>query len=272
MYKYFSHNGKLLPIEQAVVGLTDIEYSYGFGVYETIRVSHGKAVFGHDHCLRLMKSASIIGLEHQFTADQVMKNIEDLLTRLSLTAANLKILLIGGPDKDTANLYIMALNPLFPDRKLYKSGAHCILEPCERLFPQAKTLNMLPSYLAYRKAKVAEAYDALLVNRDGNITEGTRTNFFGLTGKTIYSAPEADILLGVTRDHVIKVAEQNGFKLIHKGIAVADLSTFEAAFLTSTSTKIMPIRTAGTNKWDKVSPELVKLMQAFDKFLETGSI
>ena len=54
---------------------------------------------------------------------------------------------------------------------------------------------MLQSYLAYRKAKEADCYDALLINMEGCITEGTRTNFFCIKEKTITTPPESEILL-----------------------------------------------------------------------------
>ncbi len=59
-FTYFSHNGLVLPAEQATVPLASIEYSYGFGVYETIRVSHGKPKFVDEHSARLMTSAEVL--------------------------------------------------------------------------------------------------------------------------------------------------------------------------------------------------------------------
>lgn len=129
-FSHFSHNGQLLPIEQAVIPLSSVEYSYGFGVYETIRVTKGEVHFIDEHCQRLMVSASIIELEHNFDPSFVKSCIEELIQKLNADACNLKVLLIGGPTKEIANLYILALNPLFPDRKLYKTGGHCLCEWC----------------------------------------------------------------------------------------------------------------------------------------------
>ncbi len=265
-YDYFSHNGELLPIEQAVVPLGSVEYSYGYGVYETIRVSGGTPNFASDHCRRLMASADCIGLKHPFSAEFVQACIAELVQKMAIDTCNLKILLIGAPTTEAANLDIMALNPLFPDRKLYKHGAHCITVAYERTYPNAKTLNMLPSYLAYRQAKASGAYDALLIDRGGNITEGTRTNFYGLRGETIVSAPKADILPGVTRSNVLNIARQNGFAVVEEQIALANVAQFDAVFLTSTSTKIMPIRSIDETIWQEVpSPKLKELMLCYEK-------
>ena len=134
-YKYFSHNGEVLPVEQAVVPLSRIEYSYGFGVYETIRVVKGKAHFVDEHTARLMKSAQTIELEHKFAPDRIAISIDKLIAKNKIDSCNLKILLIGGPSSAEATLDIICLNPLFPDRKLYRDGIKCVTYKYERQFP-----------------------------------------------------------------------------------------------------------------------------------------
>jgi branched-chain amino acid aminotransferase len=270
-YKYFSRNGTLLPATQAVVSLDDVQYSYGFGVYETIRVAKGSGRFLKEHCQRLMESARIIGLPHPFSAEFVAQSAEALTAKNEIESCNLKVLLIGGPTPEAATLNIICLNPLFPDRKLYKEGVHTITKEAERPFPHAKTLNMLPSFLAYREAKAADAYDALLINRHGCVTEGTSTNFFVLKDRVIFSPKEADILLGVTRDNVLKVARKNGFKVVEQDLKLADTKYYDhydSLFLTSTYSKIMPIRSVDRHVWGPPSEPLRELMVAFNKFLD----
>lgn len=268
-YPYFSHNGKILPIEQAVVPLSSVEYSYGFGVYETIRVTRGCLLFLEQHAQRLMDSAEAISLTHTFSAESVQIAARQLIEKTQADACNLKILLIGGSTAETANLYLQCLNPLFPDRKLYTQGANATTKHYEREFPQAKTLNMLPSYLAYRAARAAGAYDALLINRQGCITEGTRTNFLALKDRLIVSPPEAGILPGVMRQAVIKVASQNGFKMIERAIKLDTVSDYDGTFLTSTSSKIMPLKTIDNYSWQAITPELQELMLALNHYLDT---
>jgi branched-subunit amino acid aminotransferase/4-amino-4-deoxychorismate lyase len=263
-YSYFSRDGEVLPVEQAVVPLGDIHYAYGFGVYETVRVSQGKPRFLEAHCQRLMGSAEIIGLEHTFSPEFVAKSAQNLIIKNEVENCNIKILLLGGSAPEKASLHMLCLNPRYPDRKLYKQGAHTITKELERPFPHAKTLNMLPSYLAHREAKVAGAYEALLVDRHGCITEGTSTNVFALKARTIFSPPEADILLGVTRDNVLKVAKQNGFTIEEKELKLTDVAHYDNLFLTSTSAKIMPVRSVDKHIWKELSPALKELMQQFD--------
>jgi branched-chain amino acid aminotransferase len=267
-YKYFSRNGDILPIEQAVVPLGSIEYSYGFGVYETIRLSGSVIYFLEEHCQRLLESARLIALPHTFSADFAARSVRQLVDKLETETCNLKVLLIGGSTPEAATLYIMGLNPLFPDRKLYTDGAATITYQYERDFPHAKTLNMLSSYLAYRQARAAGAYDALLVNRNACVTEGTRTNFFGLKDRVIVTPPEDAILLGVTRGHVLEVARQNDFEILERDIPLTDIGDYDACFLTSTSSKILPIRSIDGHTFGRPTAPLKELMQAFDQFLK----
>ena len=266
-YDYFSRGGKILPIGQAMMPLGNVAYSYGFGVYATIRLSKGKLYFLDEHCQRLMNSAAIIGLDHPFTAAQVKAAAKELIAQNKAETCNLKILLIGGQAKDDATLDILCLNPLFPDRKLYKQGAACVTYRYQRNFPGAKTLNMLPSYLAYRSAKQAGAYDALLINRDGCVVEGTRTNFLALKGRTIVSPPAKDILPGVTRRHVLEVARQTGFQVVEKDIKLTAIGDYDTACLTSTSSKILPIRVIDNHDFGMPTAVLKELVLGFDRLL-----
>lgn len=266
-FHFFSRNGELLPTSDAHVPLSSIEYSYGFGVYETVRVIKAQPYYIEDHLERLMESARLIGLEHSYQSARLKQYVTDLIKANDVDTCNIKILLIGGRTSDDSTLYIECLNPLFPDRKLYKTGAKLISYHYERAFPHAKTLNMLQSYLAYREARKSDAYDALLINNEGYVTEGTRTNIFFMKGTSIYSPPEKDILLGVTRKIVLKVAKEGGFTVMERNIRLDDINEFDAAFITSTSTGVMPISQIDDDHLN-ISDAFKEFKQKFDSYIE----
>ena len=268
-YRFFSKNGEILAVEQAVIPLSSIEYQYGFGVYETVRVTNKVPYFLQEHLERFKESARIIGLEHPFSKPFIKNAVSELIEKNEVGTCNLKLLLIGGKIKEDASLYILCLNPLFPDKKLYKDGVHCITYSYERAFPHAKTLNMLESYLAYRKARKAGAYEALFVNGEGDITEGTRTNFFALKGKTLYTPPEHDILLGVTRKAVLHIAQRNGFSVEEARLRPEETSEYDSAFLTSTSSKILPVQSIDSHTLKIPPASLRELMSHFEEFLSS---
>lgn len=247
--------------------MRSIPYAYGFGVYETIRVKNNNILFLSDHILRLKRSAKIIKLEHPFLEKKIEKYAIDFVHKLKSETFNLKILLIGASEKKDATLYIMASSPLFVDKKLYQNGVQTITIAQERMYPQAKTLNMLGSYLAYKEAKEKGCYDALLVNKKGNITEGTRTNFFTIKGNTIYSPFEKNILLGVMRKHVLDIAKLSGWKVEEKNIPLESLALYDGAFLTSTSIKILPIKKIDNFEYKEIPNSLKKLLLIFDTYI-----
>ncbi len=265
-FKFVSINGQIRPAEEAVVPLTNIEYGYGFGVYESLRVVNGKAYFLTDHIERLLGSAKIIGLTHAYTANQIAEFTETLIKKLNTQESyNLKILLIGGKEP---LLYILPLAPLFVDKKLYRDGASVITARYERPFPQAKTLSMLGSYLGFKKAKEAGCYDALAVDRDGVLTEGTRTNLFFIKDKTIFTAPKEKILEGVTKKILLGLAQKNGFTVVEKSVRPAALAQYDGAFLTATSAKVLPIKKIDDYVFKNIPESIIMLEKLYDEHLE----
>lgn len=262
------HNGNLIPKENAAIPIDNIEWTYGFGVYENLKIRNSKIYFVDAHIDRLMQSAKIIGLEHQFNKDDIKQWIAELKEKNAAGAANVKILLIGGKKADGANLYIMTLAPRFPEKKIYTQGVHTITRSFERFLPQAKTLNMLPSYLFYREAMHANAHDTLLIDRDGRILEGTRSNFFAIKDKTIYTAPLERVLNGVTRQHVVAAAEQNGYAVTEMAVALRDIANYDGAFLTHTSGGIVPIRSVDDVMFAEVPMLLKELMKFYESYAE----
>ena len=253
-FNFFSKNGKLLPLSEAVVSVFNIEYAYGFGVYENIRVQDRLPYFLGDHIDRLLTSAQVIELQHKLSKNEIGLSVTALVeaitsnppseggTRGVLATFNLKILLIGAREPSSVELFILPLAPLFPDRKLYKKGAMVMTIPYERFLPRAKTLNMLPSYYYYTEAKAKGYYDVLFADIQGNILEGSRTNFFAIKNRTIFTAPTEKVLEGVTKKHVLQVAREHGFEIQEQDIPLKNLGEFDGAFLTSTSSKIVPLR------------------------------
>lgn len=264
---WFSQDGTLRPVSEAVVPLDDLAFAYGFGVYETLKVRAGRVYFADLHEDRLWHSARILGLDHRWVSGDFARFVTELVAANQVVDANLKALLIGGATAESARLSILALNPLFPDRASYHKGATALTWPGERVYPQAKSLNMLVSYRAYREAQRAGAYDALLVNRQGQITEGTRTNFFVTDGTGLATAPAADVLTGVTQLTVRQVVKDLGLALEERPLPLSELGTWQGAFLTSTSTKIMPLRQIDAVAVP-LSPLVERLRRAYNEWLD----
>jgi len=280
---FISHNHRLTPKEQALISIESIEFSYGFGVYELIRLSKGRLLFAELHIERLMQSAKIIGLEHEFDIQTILRDIQILVDKNrvevkveddnrespnpNIQSCNIKIILVGGKTAADAHLYIMMLAPKFLDKKTYRDGVAVITKIYERFLPQAKTLNMLPSYLLYKEATVKQSFDMLLLNRYGYILEGTRSNFFAIRGPTVYTPPLDIVLNGISRQTVIACAKKHGYTIEEVKILASDLFSFAGAFLTNTSGKIVPIRTVDGRSFPNITAEIKRLMELYDEYI-----
>lgn len=260
-----SINGKITDPKEAVLPVDNIELNYGFGVYENIRYRNHAIYFADEHLDRLLHSAKAIGLTHQFEKKQIRNWIIELIKKNEAESANIKILLIGGVEP---MLYILQLAPKFPDKKIYKEGVKAITAIYERYLPQAKTLNMLPSYILYKKAIEQNAYDAILCDKKGNIHEGTRSNIFFIKEKTLYTPMVETVLNGVTRAGVIACATKLGYTIIEESIALKNIATFDGAFFTNTSGKIIPIKEIDGQTLGQIPPSTAELIKSFDEYME----
>ncbi len=255
-------------MNNAVVPIENINFQYGFGVYETLKVRNGILYFVKQHIDRLLFSAKIISLEHEFEKPKIDKYIRDLIETNKIESANIKMLLMGAKTARDAELFILPLAPLYPDRKLYSKGATVMTVEYERFLPNAKTLNMLPSYLFYTKAKSSGCYDALFKDKEKNILEGTRTNFFAIKDNNVITPPTNKVLEGVTRMTVIDCASKNGYKIEEKNIPYSDLSKYDGAFVTSTSSKIVPLIQIDDYRYNEISDSIKRLIKLYDNFLD----
>lgn len=263
--KFVCLNGQFIKSEDAKINLDNIEFSYGFGVYENVSLRNGRVYFLIDHLERLLHSAKVIELGHSFTVKTMAQWVNWTIAKNKIQSANIKILLIGGAEP---RLYIMLLAPRYPDKKIYREGVKVVPYIYERFLPQAKTLNMLPSYLAFIVAKEQGACDALFVDNHGHAVEGARSNFFAIKNKTLFTAPVKRVLDGVTRRTVIQCAKKNGYKIIEKNIKLREIFKYDGAFLTNTSTKIVPIRQIDNKKFEIVCEEIKNLIRLYGEYIK----
>ncbi|PIR74522.1 MAG: hypothetical protein COU35_02035 [Candidatus Magasanikbacteria bacterium CG10_big_fil_rev_8_21_14_0_10_47_10] len=266
---FASINGTLVPVSEATVPVDDIAFGYGYGVYETIRLKKGSPLFLRDHIDRLFFSADQLGISPACSKNDIATWINTLIKNQAIETANIKMILIG--NDPTPTLYIFLLAPKFVEKKEYRDGIMTISVEYERFLPQAKSLNMLGSTLAYRAAKQADCYDALLVDRQGNITEGTRSNFFAMRGTDLYTPPAVTVLAGITRTHVIACAKENGRQVYEQTIPLADALSYDTLFLTNTSSGIVPIKQVDNKAFASISDELRAFTREFAAYTDANA-
>jgi len=263
-------NGKILPISDAFVSIDKIERMYGFGVYESLKVRNNILYFVEQHVDRLMHSAQCINLTHDFTPVVITSWIKEFGEKIAEPSTNIKMLLLGGETSKEAELLLFPLAPFFPKKEWYRDGVATFSFEYERWMPQSKSLNMLASYYYYNKSKKQGGYDALYVDHSGNIREGTRTNFYAMKGKKIISPPKQNVLEGVTMMTIEKVIETSDFSIEYRPIAQKSLLDYDSVFLSSTSSKILPIASIDSMKFS-VSADLKHLIQIYNTALNASN-
>lgn len=248
-------NGKLIPAKEAVVSVFDHGFLYGDGIYETMRV-YDRVVFMLDeHLIRLYRSASLIGLTIPLDADSLKRSIHETLVANSLKNAYIRLTISRGygpigldPDlcpKPTVVIITQEMKD-YP-RSFYENGISLIIPETRRNFreainPQIKSLNFLNNILAKIEAKKKSAYDAIMLNAYGKLTEGTISNiFFCKNGILCTPSLECGILNGITRAVVINLAGRDGLKVEEGEFTKEDLCSSEEVFITSTTLEIMPV-------------------------------
>lgn len=231
-------NGEIIKEEDALVPITARAVQYSFSIYEALRIINGHIVHLDDHLARLRSSAEAIDLELTYSDSDIEAWIDKLIANDNIKDATARILVFGG---DYPCLFITYQDLLsYPD-SYYKDGVSCTLYFGERFLPYAKTSNLLMSYIALEEAKQKGSFEALLVNRNGVITEGTRSNFYAISGNKLYTADDSLVLSGVTRIAVLKAARQLGLDVILEAPKYDDIYYFDGVFLSSTSMAAMPI-------------------------------
>lgn len=238
--KYAVKNLELVSESELTVPLTRKEVFFSFSVYESLSVRNGKLKDARDHIERFFESADLLGLSHTLTMDAVIKSLDLIIEKNGITDCTIKLQLIGG-----ANPLFFAFTaplPVYPE-KYYTVGVKAVSYNGERIMPRVKSNCLLLNYLASRYASENDALDALLVNRNGNVLEGSRCNIFAVKGNTLYT-PGDNVLFGVTRKHVIELAGDMGYDIVYTELPLDDLKSafYDEVFLTSTSMGAVPVR------------------------------
>jgi len=238
-------NGSLAAPAEAVFPLDDVDVTYGYGCYETLKVRDGVLYFPEFHEERLLRSAAILGIAHAVAPGDVAAALKALVKTEAVGSCNIKIMLTGHEGRP-ADWYAFLLPPVLPSAAVYGQGVSCLLFRGERHFPAAKSLSMLLSTVAYRSATTRGCYDALLVNGRGEITEGTRANvFYARRGVSdaVFTPPADDVLSGITRRTLMAALAEAGVRTIERPLPLADALGGEYALaLTSTSSRVIPVR------------------------------
>ena len=239
LFRHAVRDLSVIPLKDAVLPVSVREVFFNFSVYESIKVIEGIPVFLKDHLERLLESADRLDISHSFSPEDISRMIFLLIMTDSVAAATFRVQLIGGM---IPMLFIFPQElPVYPNT-YYTEGVSVITYEGERIIPEVKSNSLLLNYLAQREAEKKQALEALFIDRNGCAVEGTRSNFFAVSGNSLIT-PGKRILAGVTRKYILKSAEIMGMEILYKDPFLEDILNlqFDELFLSSTSMGAIPI-------------------------------
>jgi aminodeoxychorismate lyase len=271
-------NGKFVPEEQAVVSIFDRGFLYGDGLFEAIRIRSGKPFRWAQHWDRLQNGADLLKLRIPFASDELLKRAHELSAKNQMPEAILRLCVsrgVGergyspkGADKPflTMALYPVAIIDLNtpPVRKVFVAK---ITVPANHPITATKSANKLIHVLARAEADAFGADEALLVNSNGDLAEGTSCNVFWLQGGTVYTPPiESGALPGITRNLVLEICAKASIPTNEVASKPDVLSKADGVFLSHTTMGVIEVEQVD-GKPVKRSPVVQKIQQGYRETL-----
>jgi branched-chain amino acid aminotransferase len=254
-------DGKLVDWEDATVHVLTHALHYGTGVFEGIRAYEtpkGPGVFRlTDHIKRLFRSAQVYMIDIPYSLEEMVQASKDTVRASGLKACYVRPIVYRGYGE-------MGLNPLnapinvavgvwpwgtYLGDDCLENGARLIISSWRRPDPNVlptgakATGQYINSGLAKVEALKGGYDDALMLSPEGTMAEGSGENLFIIRDTTLITPPEsAGILMGVTRNSVIRIANDLGYEVLERKFVRSDIYTADEAFLTGTAAEVTPIR------------------------------
>ncbi len=231
MICYF--NGEYTSNDKILLNINDNAFTRGYGAYACIRTYNKIPFYLEKHLNRLRFTIDELSIE------QPTDNIEVIIKNLLDKNEGTKELVFR--IYATESSLIISTEPLVsPSENQCKNGISTITTKLSRTLPHIKSTNYTCAMIAIKEAQKRNAEEAIYLDRDDNLLELTRANFFAIIGDTIYTANDS-ILHGITRDITLKIAKNIGFNISDKPLHYKDIQKCDEAFLTSTIKEILPI-------------------------------
>uniref|UniRef100_A0A7C5Q7K5 Branched-chain-amino-acid aminotransferase n=1 Tax=Caldiarchaeum subterraneum TaxID=311458 RepID=A0A7C5Q7K5_CALS0 len=250
-------DGELVPWENAKVHVTVNALHYGSAVFEGIRgYYHDNELYVfrlREHLKRLVDSAKILMLKNPYTVENLEQAVVRTIRENRFTSnVYIRPVIYAGENLMSLNardLPVHAFVIVFPFEKFFsKLGLRVCVSAWRRLPdtsmpPRAKaTANYLNSILASTEARMAGYDEAILLDQRGLVSEGAGENIFLVKNGVIVTPSTASAILeGITRDSVITLATDMGYRVVERDVSRTELYTADEIFFSGTAVEILPI-------------------------------
>ncbi len=258
---FFLRDGNLLPASEFI----DFSGKPGTFVYEVLRVISGVPLFLGEHLARLYVSVKALGLQCPFTSGKIEKELKQLIRANNMEAGNIKMVFrfFDG----TPGYWFYQVPHSYPSEADYINGVEVGFLHIERSNPVAKTAEPTVRALANEAIAKNKYYEVLLVDSKGNIREGSRSNVFFIRGEKVYTPPASQVLRGITRQKVIEAIQQLGYELVEEPVGM-EVASFDAVFITSTSSKVLPVKRWPGQHFDTANKVYTNIREAYGEMVK----
>ena len=258
-------NGSLIKWDDSNVHILSHTLHYGTGVFEGVRAyntDNGGAIFRlQDHTARLFDAASKLNIQIPLTADELNEAQIDVLKANNLNEAYIRPIVYLGNESLGIRATDLSVNvavaawewPSYMSPEKKELGLSIIKSSHEQysnsLHACYKIIGTyINSTMALHEALSKGADEALLLDKNGNISEGSGENIFIVKNGEIYT-PKTDYCLnGLTRQSIIQIAKDQNIKVIETNLKYEDLVMADEAFFTGTAVEVTPITSIDSNK------------------------
>jgi len=245
-------DGVYRPHAEAAVHIEDRGYQFADGVYEVIAVRGGKLVDGALHLARLRRSLAELRIEDALADDPLKVVLREVVRRNGVANGIVYLQITRGiaprdhgfPKSSRPILVVTARRSRPASPKLVEEGISIVTIPDIRWQRcDIKTISLVANVLGKQTAREAGAFEAWMVDSEGRVTEGTSTNAWIVTAdnEIVTRGAENAILNGVTRQALISLLKRGGYKFVERAFTVAEAKGAREAFLTSTTSDLLPV-------------------------------
>ncbi|MDP7343115.1 MAG: D-amino-acid transaminase [Alphaproteobacteria bacterium] len=245
-------NGQYVPHAEAHIHIEDRGYQFADGVYEVAAVWRGRIIDEDGHLVRLKRSLDELQMTMPMADRPFAMVCRETLRRNRVRDGIIYIQISRGVSRrdhpfpeNVERALVMTARAvdwlLDPDED---GGAHVVsVADIRWLRRDVKSISLLPNVLAKQEARDKGAYEAWLVDEDGFVTEGSSTNAWIVDGdgKIVTRQLDNNILGGITRSTLIKLARENGLEVVERPFSLAEALGAPEAYLTSTTSFVRGI-------------------------------
>ena len=272
------NNGKFVKWDDSLVHLMSHTLNYGTGAFEGVRAyktNNGPAIFRlNDHTDRLFNTAKKIDIDIPFSKETLNNVQKEIFKKNDLDEGYIRPIVYLGAESLGIRAFDLSVNvavaawewPSYMDPKAKENGISVIKSSHEQYSNPLHSGNKIigtyiNSTMALHEALKKGADEAVLMDKDGFISEGSGENIFMLKGNKIFTPTTNHCLNGITRQSVITIASDEGFEVIEKNLTYEDLANSDEAFFTGTAVEITPItsldmKSIGSGKRGNVTEKL----------------